>query len=81
VVDDGEGYLELRGVEISGTVTVVGEVPRTGGEPAGELLPVEAQFAGKYQESGEMFHDGRHGWLKVTPAKIVSWDFRKIPAG
>jgi hypothetical protein len=25
-----------------------------------------------------MFHDGRHAWLKLTPAKIASWDFRKL---
>jgi pyridoxamine 5'-phosphate oxidase-like protein len=28
----------------------------------------------------EMFHDGRHGWLRVTPTKITSWDFRKLAA-
>jgi hypothetical protein len=27
-----------------------------------------------------MHHDGRHAWLKVTPAKVVSWDFRKMGA-
>jgi hypothetical protein len=26
----------------------------------------------------EMTHDGRHAWLRVTPQKIVSWDFRKL---
>ena len=45
---------------------------------AGELLDVEAQFAAKYQQTEAMWHDGRHGWLKLTPTKIVSWDFRKI---
>jgi hypothetical protein len=78
VIDDGEEYLELRGVEITGTVAPVGEIPRTGAEPAGELLDVEAQFAAKYQQTEAMWHDGRHGWLKMTPTKIVSWDFRKI---
>jgi hypothetical protein len=23
-------------------------------------------------------HDGRHAWLRITPEKITSWDFRKI---
>src|SRR5438445_8843035 len=32
VVDDGVEYVELRGVEITGTVEVVGEVPRTGAD-------------------------------------------------
>jgi len=78
VVDAGEEYGELRGVEISGTAQVVGPVPVTG--PVPELAAVEAVFAGKYQAGGPMSHDGRHGWLAVTPAKITSWDFRKIPA-
>jgi PPOX class probable F420-dependent enzyme len=26
----------------------------------------------------EMVHDGRHAWLRITPDKIVSWDFRKL---
>jgi Pyridoxamine 5'-phosphate oxidase len=26
----------------------------------------------------EMTHDGRHAWLRVTPVKLVSWDFRKL---
>lgn len=77
VVDAGDDYSELRGVEIIGSVEVVGEVPRTG-EPVEELVPIEAQFAQKYHDVAEMVHDGRHAWLKVTPSKIVSWDFRKI---
>jgi hypothetical protein len=24
--------------------------------------------------------DGRHAWLRLTPEKISSWDFRKLPA-
>jgi hypothetical protein len=27
---------------------------------------------------GEMVHDARHAWLRVTPRKINSWDFRKL---
>jgi hypothetical protein len=77
VVDTGEGYAELRGVEITGPVDVVGEAPRTGA-PVAELVPVESAFATKYTGGTEMPHDGRHGWLRVTPAKIVSWDFRKL---
>ena len=28
----------------------------------------------------EFSSDGRHGWLRVTPEKVVSWDFRKNPS-
>lgn len=77
VIDAGVDYLELQGVEISGTVEVVGEVPRTG-EPDAELADIERQFARKYMGGGEMFHDGQHAWLRITPTKIASWDFRKL---
>ena len=82
-VDSGVDYLELRGVEITGTVETVGEVPRTG-EANDDLVAIEKHFAGKYMSAPdgprneEMFHDGRHGWLRVTPKKITSWDFRKL---
>jgi len=34
-------------------------------------------MADKYQ-GGTMYHDGRHAWLRITPDKITSWDFRKL---
>jgi Pyridoxamine 5'-phosphate oxidase len=77
VVDAGVDYLELRGVEITGTVEVVGDVPRTGG-PDDALAAIEPVFAGKYMGGEQMYHDGRHAWLRVKPAKIASWDFRKL---
>jgi hypothetical protein len=79
-VDAGVEYTELRGVEITGTVEVVGAIPRTG-DPDDQLTAVEFAFGNKYMDSsggGNMFHDGRHGWLRVTPKKINSWDFRKL---
>jgi hypothetical protein len=79
VIDGGVEYGELRGVEITGTVEVVGEVPRTG-EPCAELAGIEPVFARKYMGGDTMFHDGRHAWLRVTPTKIASWDFRKLAA-
>jgi hypothetical protein len=80
VVDDGEDYGELRGVELRGTVVPVGEVPRTGAEDLPELTAVEAVFAAKYTGGGKLRHDGRHAWLRLDPTKVVSWDFRKIAA-
>jgi nitroimidazol reductase NimA-like FMN-containing flavoprotein (pyridoxamine 5'-phosphate oxidase superfamily) len=77
VVDAGTDYAELRGVEITGTAEIVGEVPRTGATDP-RLDTVEQRFATKYFGTATMFHDGRHGWLKVTPTKITSWDFRKL---
>ena len=92
VIDDGHHYHELRGVEIEGQATVVGPVPRTGEEDEPELAEPERLMAGKYFGHGSpssgggpdsgggsaMTHDGRHAWLRVTPQKLVSWDFRKL---
>jgi len=77
VVDAGEGeYLELRGVEFGGTVSVLGEVPRVG-EPVPDLAPVEADYVRRYRASG-MGWDGRHAWLRLHPEREYSWDFRKL---
>ena len=44
-------------------------------------LPVpERLMAAKYWHGGELAHDGRHAWLRITPGKITSWDFRKLAA-
>lgn len=77
VVDAGHDYNELRGAEIVGEVEVVGETPRTG-EAVPELTEPESLFAKKYFGIDELPHDGRHGWLRLRPASIRSWDFRKL---
>jgi PPOX class probable F420-dependent enzyme len=38
----------------------------------------EAAVGGPADGAPEMVHDGRHAWLRITPDKIVSWDFRKL---
>jgi PPOX class probable F420-dependent enzyme len=76
VIDAGQDYLELRGVEIRGTAAPVGEVPRTG-QPVPQLEKPEQLYAAKYT-GGQVHHDGRHAWLRITPEKITSWDFRKL---
>jgi hypothetical protein len=79
VVDAGVGYRELRGVELSGAVVPVGDVPRTA--TADDVLAgPELLFARKYMDSETFAPDGRHAWLRLAPDKLVSWDFRKLPA-
>ncbi|SDI81467.1 Pyridoxamine 5'-phosphate oxidase [Frankineae bacterium MT45] len=81
LVDAGVEYATLHGVEIRGEAAVVGEVPRTGAQLAAEeqeLLVVEGIFARKYFDIAELWHDGRHAWLRVVPDALRSWDFRKI---
>ena len=79
VIDGGEHYGELHGVEIEGQAVVVGPVPRTSEalQPP-ELAEPERLMARKYFGAADMTHDGRHAWLRITPAKITSWDFRKL---
>ena len=75
-VDAGVGYGELRGVELLGRVEVVGDVPRAEPPHADTAAP-EQLWADKY--TGGVFRpDGKHAWLRLTPDKIVSWDFRKL---
>ena len=80
VGDDGHHYHELRGAEIEGQATVVGPVPRTGEQdpPAPELAEPELLMAAKYFGAAAMTHDARHAWLRITPRKLVTWDFRKL---
>ena len=79
VVDAGVEFAELRGVEVSGTARVVGEVPRQG-EPQSAVAEVERAFGAKYSPNGEFAVDGRHAWLRIDVGKLVSWDFRKSAA-
>jgi nitroimidazol reductase NimA-like FMN-containing flavoprotein (pyridoxamine 5'-phosphate oxidase superfamily) len=78
MVDAGHDFSELRGAELLGEVSAVGEVPRTGEDGSAELRQAEALFANKYQGSPEMTHDGRHAWVRLEPETVVSWDFRKM---
>jgi hypothetical protein len=77
LVDAGETYDQLRGVELRGKAEIVGEVPRAG-EPNAELAGPELLTARKYYGSDTFHYDGRHAWLKLVPEKITSWDFRKL---
>jgi Pyridoxamine 5'-phosphate oxidase len=76
IVDAGDQYSQLRGVEAIGSIVRVGEAPRTS-KPDPVLELPEQLFADKYLD-GTFHADGRHAWLRLTPEKIVSWDFRKL---
>jgi hypothetical protein len=78
VVDGGVAYGELRGVELTGSVSVVGSAPRVPGEDEAGLTTPERLFAEKYNGSSTFVPDGRHAWLQLVPDKLVSWDFRKL---
>lgn len=60
LVDDGEHFTELRGVEVIGTAQPVGEVPRTG-ELVAELESPESAFGAKYAGAPSSTTDAMHG--------------------
>lgn len=79
IVDAGHDYGELRGVELLGSLRGVGEAPRTAA-PDPLLEVPERLFADRYSGGSTFIADGRHAWLRLTPEKVVSWDFRKMGA-
>lgn len=78
VVDDGETYEQLRGVELVGRAAPVGEVPRASADRP-ELDGVEQAYAAKYGVDRDHLYDGHHAWLRVDVERELSWDHRKIP--
>lgn len=76
LIDSGEEFMELKGVELVGSVEIVGEVPRTSA-PNAELEEPERLFGAKYA-GGTFRADGNHAWLRLVPDKILSWDFTKL---
>ena len=73
-IDTGHDYFELRGAVLYGRPE---QVPRD--DPA--LESVRKGFGAKYFGGFEVPDVKSHVWLKVVPENIVSWDFRRIPAG
>jgi Pyridoxamine 5'-phosphate oxidase len=80
LVDAGEGYSELRGVELLGRVEQVGMAPRTAEAGVEPDLEVPERLFGEKYSGGTFVPDGAHAWLRLIPDKIVSWDFRKLGA-
>lgn len=78
VVDGGNEFFELCGVEIVGQAEVIGDVPRSDAQDP-TLAVVEQVFGEKYS-GGTFYPDGRHAWLRVIPETLLSWDFRKARA-
>jgi Pyridoxamine 5'-phosphate oxidase len=73
VIDDGQSYDVLRGAVLTGAAG------RADGDP--RLPEVERMWSEKYLGGGDLpYRRWRNRvWLRLTPARIASWDFRKIP--
>lgn len=74
VIDDGQTYDSLRGAVLTGVAE------RADGDP--RLPEVEKTWSEKYLGGGELpYRRWRNRvWLRLSPARIASWDFSKIPA-
>jgi hypothetical protein len=73
VVDDGDAYANLRGVVLSGRLERAGDDPR---------LPAVTRLIGEKYHGGKEppFRRWRNRvWLRLTPEREASWDFRRIP--
>jgi pyridoxamine 5'-phosphate oxidase-like protein len=73
-IDVGEEYFELRGAVLYGMHE---EVPPD--DP--DLPTVRKAFGDKYFGGHDAADRKSHDWLRMDPERIVTWDFRKIPAG
>jgi nitroimidazol reductase NimA-like FMN-containing flavoprotein (pyridoxamine 5'-phosphate oxidase superfamily) len=73
VVDDGDSYDELRGVVITGPVE------RADGDPS--LADADRLWSHKYLGGNPTPYKRWKNrlWLRLTPERVASWDFRKIP--
>jgi hypothetical protein len=69
-IDGGYEYAELCGVTMYGTFTDVADSGRT-----------RTLFGEKYWNGMDIPEVKSHKWVVMRPDKIVSWDFKKIPAG
>jgi PPOX class probable F420-dependent enzyme len=76
IVDGGEAFTELRGVEMIGEASPVADVPRSA-TPDESVRAVEEHYGQKYL-AGPFVADGAHAWVRLVPTKVVSWDFRKM---
>ena len=79
LIEDGDDYFELRGVQVTGTVRVVADqagILDIGRRIAGGLNGVPADALDDY-----VAHAARKrlGYI-VEPTRLVSWDHRKLVA-
>jgi hypothetical protein len=73
-IDTGHEYWDLRGAVLYGR-----PIDADPGDPA--LAVVRETFGSKYFYGVDVPDVKSHQWMKMVPQKVVSWDFRKIPAG
>lgn len=79
LVEDGDEYFELRGVQVTGTVKrfdELAEVLAVGRRIAGGLVGVPAEARESYVTGAAR----KRAAYVVEPERVVSWDHRKLLA-
>ena len=69
-IDGGYEYGELCGVTMYGSFVDVDD-----------SAPIRKMFGDKYWNGLDIPEVKSHKWIVMKPDKVVSWDFKKIPAG
>jgi nitroimidazol reductase NimA-like FMN-containing flavoprotein (pyridoxamine 5'-phosphate oxidase superfamily) len=72
-VDAGDNYVELHGAVLYGTLTPLDD-PELNAR-------IRKLFGEKYWGGIDIPEVKSHTWFALKPDEIVSWDFKKIPAG
>jgi nitroimidazol reductase NimA-like FMN-containing flavoprotein (pyridoxamine 5'-phosphate oxidase superfamily) len=72
-IDAGHEYGELHGAVLYGTLDPVAD-PELGAR-------IRKLFGEKYWNGMDIPEVRSHTWFVLRPDEIVSWDFKKIPAG
>jgi PPOX class probable F420-dependent enzyme len=78
LIEEGEQYFDLRGVQVSGVVRVVSEMDEVlaiGRLVAASMGGVPAEFVEEYVQNAAR---KRLGYV-VHPTRIASWDHSKLP--
>ncbi len=77
LVESGQSYQELRGVQIKGRVTIIDDVPTV--QRYGELI--FERYTGPLNESTRPMiaaQAAKRIVVVVNPVEVVSWDHRKL---
>ncbi|MFM9133861.1 MAG: PPOX class F420-dependent oxidoreductase [bacterium] len=81
LVEDGEGYAELRGVQISGRIELDDGIDRICDIAAGLLVKYEGLADVDVPAAREAYRAtaaAKQVAMRLVPERVVSWDHRKL---
>lgn len=80
LVEDGERYAELRGVQISGTIELSDDIDLICDIAAGLLVKYEGLDPSDEQAVREAYRPtaAKQAALRLVPERVVSWDHTKL---